>query len=140
MTATELMQLMTDVFPQARPERFRIESVGEGGHVVFRYLTTDEDIRPGNTIAGPVLMAVSDLAVYLSVLSAIGPIPLAVTTNLNINFLRKPGTGELVVEARLLKLGKQLAVGEAYVRSVDGGTLVSHATVTYSIPPDPSRA
>ena len=133
MSATELMQLMIAVFPQARPERFRIESVGEDGHVLFRYRTTEEDIRPGNTVAGPVLMAISDLGMYLSVLSAIGPVALAVTTNLNINFLRKPSLDQdLFAEANLIKLGKRLSVTE--VGCYSGTDLVSHATVTYSIP------
>jgi acyl-coenzyme A thioesterase PaaI-like protein len=71
---------------------------------------------------------------YLAVLSAIGWVPLAVTTNLTINFLKKPGGRDLLAEAQLLKLGKRLAVGEVALRS-DGDTdLVAHVTATYSIP------
>jgi len=81
-------------------------------------------------------MALSDVGMYFAVLSAIGPVALAVTTNLNINFLRKPPAGDLVVETRLLKLGRRLAVGEVYVRSGDSPEVISQATVTYSIPPE----
>jgi acyl-coenzyme A thioesterase PaaI-like protein len=136
MTAAELIELLRTTFPQSRPDRFRIESV-EDGRVVFRYGATYEDLRPGDTVSGPTLMALSDVGMYFAVLAAIGPVPLAVTTSLNINFLRKPGPGDLVVETRMLKLGRQLAVGEVFVRSDGSPDAIAHATVTYSIPPEP---
>jgi uncharacterized protein (TIGR00369 family) len=74
---------------------------------------------------------------YVAVLASIGPVPLAVTTNLNINFLRRPGAGDLVAEARLMKLGKRLAVGEVAIRSDGMSDVVAHATSTYSIPDPP---
>ena len=135
LSADELLELMKTSFPQARPERIRFESV-EPGAVRFRYVATDDDLRPGDTVSCPTLMAMSDLGVYLAILASIGPVLLSVTTSLNINFLRKPRAGELTVEAKLLKLGKRLAVGEAYVWSEGVREPVSHATVTYSIPPD----
>jgi uncharacterized protein (TIGR00369 family) len=135
MTAPELVEFMHRAFPEVRPEKFRIDSVDDE-RVVVRYRATKDDLRPGGTVAGPVLMGVADVAMYLAVLSAIGPIALAVTTSLNINFLRKPGTGDLVAETRLLKVGKQLAIGEVYLRTGDDPAVVAHATVTYSIPPD----
>ena len=80
-------------------------------------------------------MALSDLAMYVTVLGMIGPVALAVTTNLNINFLRKPAKGDVIAECRLLKLGKRLAVGEVFMHSEGDPEPVAHATVTYSIPP-----
>jgi acyl-coenzyme A thioesterase PaaI-like protein len=133
MTATDLMEFMRVAFPQARAERFDVEIVEEG-RIVFRYRAEYEDLRPGDTVSGPTLMALSDVGMYFAVLSAIGPVALAVTTNLNINFLRKPPAGALLVETRLLKLGRRLAVGEVYVRSGESPEVISHATVTYSIP------
>jgi len=91
-------------------------------------------LRPGGTISGPSIMALADFTVYLAVLSAVGWVPLAVTTNFNINFLRKPAPGDLLAEARLIKLGKRLAVGEIAIRSDRVEDLVAHATATYSIP------
>jgi uncharacterized protein (TIGR00369 family) len=79
-------------------------------------------------------MALADVAMYVAVLSAIGWVPLAVTTNLTINFLRKPAPRDLLAEARLLKLGRRLAVGEVGIRSDGGDELVAHVTTTYSIP------
>src|SRR4029079_4808194 len=91
-------------------------------------------IRPGGTISGPTMMELADFAMYVAVFSAVGPQPLAVTTNLNINFLRKPGKGDLIAEARLLKVGKRLAVGEVTIYSEGASEPVAHVTSTYSIP------
>jgi uncharacterized protein (TIGR00369 family) len=133
LNGSELIELMKRAFPQASPDRFQIELV-EDGIVRFRYGATHDDLRPGDTVSGPTLMALSDLGMYFLVLSALGPVVLAVTTSLNINFLRKPGAGELLVEGKLLKLGKRLAVGEVSVFTEGATRPVSHATVTYSIP------
>ena len=85
------------------------------------------------------MMALADFAMYVAVLAAIGPVPLAVTTNLNINFLRRPAPRDLLAEARLMKLGKRLAVGEVTIRSDGEDEPVAHATSTYSIPPQEGR-
>ena len=91
-------------------------------------------IRPGGTISGPTMMALADFTMYVAVLATIGPVPLAVTTNLNINFLRKPATRDLIADCRLLKTGKQLAVGEVTIFSDGMDEAVAHVTSTYSIP------
>jgi uncharacterized protein (TIGR00369 family) len=91
-------------------------------------------LRPGGTIAGTTLMALTDLAMYVAILATIGWKPLTVTTNLNINFLRKPEPRDLLGEARLLKLGKRLVIGDIGIRSDGHDELVAHATSTYSIP------
>ena len=82
------------------------------------------------------MMGLADIALYAAILANIGPVALAVTTNLSFNFLRKPATGDLVAECRLLKLGRRLAVGEVAITAVGSPDLVCHATGTYSIPPD----
>ncbi len=92
-------------------------------------------LRPGGTIGGPLLMALADLAMYGIVLAAIGPVELAVTTSLTINFLRKPPPSDVIAQARLLKLGKRLAVGEVELYSANDPEMVAHVTATYSIPP-----
>jgi acyl-coenzyme A thioesterase PaaI-like protein len=81
------------------------------------------------------MMGLADFALFVAVLAAIGPVPLAATVNLNINFLRKPGPRDLTAEARLLKLGKRLATGEVTIRSEGEDEPVAHVTATYSIPP-----
>ncbi len=110
-------------------------------HVRLRALYDERFLRPGGTIAGPVMMGLADAALYALVLSRIGPVELAVTTSLSINFLRKPGTADVVADARMLKLGKRLAVGEVTLFSEHSGAddPVAHVTGTYSIPPPDQR-
>jgi uncharacterized protein (TIGR00369 family) len=134
--AEELERLLARDFPEAFYPGcgWTILDVWHGGarvHRAFHANTT----RPGGTISGPTIMTLADLAMYVAVLGAIGWEPLAVTTSLNINFLKKPGPGPLIGEARLLKLGKRLAVGEVTIRAEGEDDCVAHATSTYSIPP-----
>jgi uncharacterized protein (TIGR00369 family) len=136
MTVEELTRRLTAEFPQAFNDRsgLSILEVWHGGARV-RQDFRDGALRPGGTVSGPVLMALTDVSIYIAILSAIGWVPLAVTTNLSINFLKKPAPGPLIAEAKLLKLGKRLAVGEIAIRSEGEDDLVAHATATYSIPP-----
>ena len=131
----ELENFLRTQFPQVfnSASGVSIEEIWYGGARV-RQAYRQAFIRPGGTIMGPIMMALADFAMYVAVLASIGPVPLAVTTNLNINFLRKPGAADLLAEARLMKLGKRLAVGEVGIRSADATELVAHATSTYSIP------
>jgi uncharacterized protein (TIGR00369 family) len=135
MSLSELDAFFAEQFPESVNRfRFKIESVEENAAQV-RLLYHNLHLRPGGTISGPALMTLADMAMYVVVLAMIGPVALAVTTNLNINFLRKPAPEDVIAKARLLKLGSRLAVGEIEMTS-DGETEpVAHATVTYSIPP-----
>ena len=133
MSVEELNAFLTTHFPHFK-ETFRVEEVGDR-LARARLLYHDRHLRPGETISGASLMALADLAMYVTVLAMIGPVALAVTTNLNINFLRKPSRLDVIAECRLLKLGKRLAVGEVTMRSEGDSEPVAHATVTYSIPP-----
>jgi uncharacterized protein (TIGR00369 family) len=110
-----------------------IEAVWHGGSRVRRHFDS-HSVRSGGTLSGPTMMAMADFAVYVAVLGSIGWVPEAVTTNLNINFLKMPAPRDVVAEARLIKLGKRLAVGEVGIRSDREDELVAHATCTYSIP------
>jgi len=114
---------------------FHTLEIGAGSARV-RMPADERHVRPGGTISGPAQMALADFSIYAAVLGAIGEVPLAVTTSLNINFLNKPAPGELLAEARLLKLGKRLAMGEVTIFSNGASQPVSHVTATYSIPPD----
>jgi uncharacterized protein (TIGR00369 family) len=112
-----------------------IEELWHGGARV-RQRYRDDLVRPGGTISGPTMMALADFTMYCAVLAAIGPVPLAVTTNFSINFLRRPAQRDMLAEAHLFKLGKRLAVGEVMLRSDGEEEAVAHVTATYSIPPD----
>lgn len=111
-----------------------VESVGPMT-ATMRLPYHERHLRPGGTISGPAMMGLADVALYVAILAQIGPVALAVTTNLSFNFMRKPAQRDLVAEARLFKLGRSLAVGEVLIRSLDREELVCHATGTYAIPP-----
>lgn len=137
MTVEELERFLRREFPQGfhSDSGLGIEAVWERGCRV-RQAFRPMSIRPGGTISGPTMMALADFAMYVAVLATIGPVPLAVTINLNINFLRKAAPRDLVAEARLLKLGKRLAMGEITICSDGEAEPVAHVTSTYSIPPN----
>ena len=98
----------------------------------------DRHLRPGGTVSGPAMFGLADVAVYLAILSHIGPVALAVTTNCSIDFMRKPAAGrDLFARARLLKLGRVLAVGDVLLFSGGEAAPVARAGLTYSIPPGP---
>lgn len=134
MSAEELAAMAVEHVPIVGMLAMQVESVLPGA-VTIRVPYRDEFIRPGGTISGPVLMAAADFAMYGVVLSLIGRVDLAVTTSLNINFLRRPPPGDIIARARILKLGRRLAVGEVYLHAGDEDDLVAHVTSTYSIPP-----
>ena len=131
ISAEELQSFLESVFPKIPS---KIIDIGPG-YLTVEQITKPYDIRPGGTISGPTMMALVDTAMYAVILGHIGIVALAVTTNLNINFLRKPEPGVLKARANLLKLGKQLAVGEVTITCNDDPRPVAHATCTYSIPP-----
>jgi uncharacterized protein (TIGR00369 family) len=135
LSAQELDDFLHREFPQVDGNRFAIERADETG-VRIRMPFHERHLRPGGTISGPSLMTLADTALYVAILSEIGRVPLAVTTNLNINFLRRPSPADVLAEARLLKLGKRLAVGEVELYSDGSPDMVAHAVLTYSLPGD----
>jgi uncharacterized protein (TIGR00369 family) len=133
MSARDIEDFLEAEFPAAKRFGARIGEVSDT--TLELVLPTDErHIRPGGTVSGPVLMTLADTAAYFVLLAQIGPVALAVTSSLEIHFLRKPIPGELRAVARILKLGKRTAVTtvEIEARGVDG--LVAHATVSYALP------
>jgi len=131
VSTDELQSFLESVFTKIPST---IMEIGPG-YLTMEQITKPHDIRPGGTISGPTMMALVDTAMYAVILGHIGIVALAVTTNLNINFLRKPEPGVLKAKASLLKLGKQLAVGEVTITCNDDPRPVAHATCTYSLPP-----
>ena len=132
MTVEELNALMRREFPQSNS---LLEEVG-GGRARVRIPVDHNHLRPGGTVSGPVMMSLADTSMYLALLSEIGPVLLAVTTNLNIHFMSKPEADcDLIGECTILKLGTKLAVGVVHIYSEGSPDLVAHATCTYSIPP-----
>src|ERR1700688_877858 len=117
----------------AFPDRgFVVEAVGNAS-ATLSYTVGTDDLRPGGTVSGPVLMAVADVALYVAILGEIGLVPLAVTTSLTINFLRKPSSRNPIIGVcRLMKVGRVLVVGEVALYSDRNEEMVAHAVGTYS--------
>lgn len=135
-TQSELTAFLAKEFPQTK---CTVEAVGDKGATI-RHPVGSEELRPGGTVSGPVLMAVADVALYIAILGEIGIVPLAVTTNLSINFLRKPAGDRAVIGVcKLMKVGKSLAVGEVSLYSEGSDEVVAHVVGTYSIPKDRAR-
>jgi uncharacterized protein (TIGR00369 family) len=135
MSLDELRAFLNAEFPQMHygGRTYHLEEVGPLS-ARLRMDYHERHLRPGGTISGPAMMALADLALYAAILAQIGPIGLAVTTNLSFNFLRKPAQRGLIADCRLLKVGKRLAVGEVSMMSDGDAAIVCHATGTYSIP------
>jgi uncharacterized protein (TIGR00369 family) len=133
MTSGELQQFLEAAFPGAAIP-YRVEDI-TAETVRVRLPVGEAHGRPGGTVSGPSLMALADTAAWLVILGQIGPVALAVTTSLHIDFLRKPALVDVVALGRLLKLGKRLAVADVALHTVGSDELVAKAQVTYSLPP-----
>ena len=102
----------------------------------LRLPVKEEHLRPGGTVSGPTLMALADVALYVAILSKIGPVALAVTTDFTCHFLNKPQAGApLLAKATLLKQGKRLIIGEVELFSEGQESPVAHVVASYSVPP-----
>jgi acyl-coenzyme A thioesterase PaaI-like protein len=131
-TTEEVAEFIATAFPQTKCV---VREVANAGSVVSHEIGPNE-LRPGGTVAGPVLMTVADVALYVAIFGEIGIVPLAVTTSLTINFLRKPAADKNITGVcKLMKVGKSLAVGEVWLYSEGTSDPVAHAVGTYSIPP-----
>jgi len=132
----EMAAYLDEVFPEIHHggRTMEVETV-EYGACRVRMAYHPRHVRPGGTLSGPSMMTLADFALYVAVLSVVGRVELAVTTNLSINFLQKPEKADLIAECRLLKAGKRLCVGEASIFSDGGEEPVAHVTGTYSVPP-----
>jgi uncharacterized protein (TIGR00369 family) len=134
MDATALGEFLYRDFGQVA-EDFAVERADAAG-VTLRLKVAERHLRPGGTVSGPAIFGLVDVAMYLAILARIGPVALTVTTNCAIDFMRKPAAGrDLLGEARVLKLGRSLAVGDVMVFSAGQTEPVARASLTYSIPP-----
>ena len=134
MDTEELHSFLAEAFPQVA-EDFTVDRVDVEG-IRLRMRVSQRHLRPGGTVSGPSIFALADVGVYLALLSRLGPVALAVTTNCAIDFMRKPSAeADLIAEVRLLKLGRVLAVGDTLIHSDGESVPVARASLTYSIPP-----
>jgi len=135
MTVADLTAFLDREFPQIDWRAYSIEAVGPGD-AMLRLEASELHLRPGGTVSGPTLFTLADLTAWIAILAHIGPVSLTVTTNVTINFLRKPPQGPLLARGRILKLGKRLAVVDVTIAPPGmEDEPVAQATGTYSIPP-----
>ncbi|MGE6441699.1 PaaI family thioesterase [Psychrobacter sp. NPDC078409] len=131
-TKEEISAFMALEFPQTKCV---VETVNENGATLSHEIGINE-LRPGGTVSGPVMMAVADVAIYVAILGRIGIVPLTVTTSLTINFLRKPSANaRIIAECTLMKVGRTLIIGEVSLYSEGSDDIVAHVVGTYSVPP-----
>lgn len=134
MTADDLTAFLTRDFGQVAQD-FAVERADLEG-VTLRLKVTDRHLRPGGTVSGPSMFGLADVALYLAILARIGPLALTVTTSCSMDFMRKPEAGrDLLGHARILKLGRSLAVGDVMIYSEGMPDPVARASLTYAIPP-----
>ena len=132
-TIPEMHAYMAEIFPQLG-SRFEVLEMAPF-RLRARMRMTEADLRPGGTVSGPAIFALADCAFYMATLAMIGREALTVTTSAAIDFMRKPAPGDLTAEARLLKLGRTLSVGDVLVFSPGVEGPVARASLTYAIPP-----
>lgn len=133
MTIAEITAFLDQVFPQI-DGLFEITTLTPAQtHVRMRVSTAQ--LRPGGTVSGPAMFALADVSFYVATLARIGPEALTVTTHCSIDFMRKPAATDMRAEARVLKLGRTLSVGDVMLYSEGQGDPVAHASLTYAIPP-----
>ena len=134
MTPEEFAARTRQTTPLAALMDFRVEALGAGSarvRVPFRA----DFARSGGTVAGPILMALADYAMYGALMNVIADPEHAVTATLNINFLRRPAARDVIAEAQLIRCGKRLAFGEVMLFSDGEDEPVAHVTASYSLPP-----
>ena len=136
ITIEEFNRIIHEQMPLVETMGFVVDRMGDGECVV-RAVFKEDYLRPGGTISGPIMMALADFSMWGAIMSRAEHVQMALTTNLNINFLLRPKPGDIVAVAKLMKLGKRLAVGSVELFGNDGDDLVAHVTCTYSLPPLP---
>ena len=136
MTASlnEIEAVFATELPFFKEFGFVIESVDESAGLV-RFEYDDRWTRPYQIINGGTLMTLADVAVYLAIFGRLGIIPLAVTNELKMNFLRPAIGGDVIARAELIKVGRRVAYGAVDVyMDGDPDRLVAHATSSYVLP------
>ncbi|HQY43404.1 MAG TPA: PaaI family thioesterase [Paracoccaceae bacterium] len=134
LTEADLTEFLAVTFPQVQDD-FVVERLTPDG-IILRLKVAERHLRPGGTVSGPSMFGLADVAFYFALMSRIGLKALAVTTNVSIDFLRKPmPDADLLGEARILKIGRQLAAGDVLIRSDGQDEVVARAGLTFSIPP-----
>lgn len=138
LTASDINMAIRQGLPAAENSGFQVDTVA-ADKVMCRMVYHASQLRPGGTLSGPTMMALADAAMYAAIMAKLGRIEMAVTQNININFLARPKPADLLAEVVVLKLGRRTVVMDVKIFSEGSTELVAHATGTYSLPPDMHR-
>lgn len=123
------------------PGRPAFEVISVGPHVIDILLPYDKSMtRLGDTISGPVMMAAADAAMYAVIIAHVEHGQYAVTSHLNIEFLRRPPPGDIYVRAHMLKLGRRFIPCRVELFAADRETLVAHVAGAYALMPAPTTS
>lgn len=134
LTPADLTAVIRQGVPASEDSGFRVEAVAGHG-VTCRLPYSERHLRPGGTLSGPAMMTLADAAMYAAVMARLGRIEMAVTQNLNINFLARPAPADLLAHAEILKMGRRTVVLDVKIFAEGSDMPVAHATGTYSLPP-----
>jgi len=134
LNASQVQTLIRQWIPMAEDIDLRVEEIREG-YARIRIPFMEKNLRPGGSVSGPIMMAAGDTAMYAAILGSLGEVAMAVTSNLNINFMQRPKESDLIAEGTILKLGKRMAFCEVAVRCDGSEDMVAHVTGSYSLPP-----
>ena len=130
----QITDLLQQHFPQIQDE-ISIDSMNDQEATV-RLSVNNRHLRPGNTVSGPSMFLLADVAAYIAILAQVGARTQAVTTSAHMDFLRKPqAQADIIATTKVLKIGKQLAVTDVYLYSENDSNMVARAAMTYSLPP-----
>lgn len=138
LAAKEVQELILSWIPMAEDIDLRVERISDHTCLI-RIPFDNKNKRPGGSVSGPVLMAAGDTAMYAAILGALGEVSMAVTSNLNINFMQRPGEVDILAEGKILKLGKRIAYCEVEIYTSKSRELVAHVTGSYALPPTSER-
>ena len=109
-----------------------VEAVGEG-RAVLRLPFSERLTRVGGTLCGQALMSAADTAMVIALSGSFGEFKPVTTVSQNVSFMRPVAGKDVLVEAKVIRLGRTLAFGEILMR-IDGDERpAAHATTTYAI-------
>lgn len=133
LNAEQVQKVIRGGLPAAEEMGLQVEQAGDG-RARLRQPFRENMIRPGGTLSGPTMMGLADAAMYAAILGTLGRLEMAVTQNLNINFLARPEPADLLAEAEIIRLGRRSAVLEVRLFSDGADQMVAHVTGIYALP------
>ncbi|MBX6741772.1 MAG: PaaI family thioesterase [Acetobacteraceae bacterium] len=128
----EIQAIVRAGVPLAGAWNVEVLAAAEGCALV-RLPFREDLLRPGNTVSGPALMGLADVAMWAALLGVTGGKDESVTSTMTVNFLRPVGARAVLAEARIVKRGKRMVFGEILMRAEDSDEVAVHVTTTWAV-------